>query len=61
MKELWNGPTIGYEPRYDDVFSRGSLMMKDCTWSGDGWEAIGKSYFETSYIHAGLSGPQTTY
>jgi glycine cleavage system aminomethyltransferase T len=61
MKELWNGPRMDWEPQYNDVYTHGNIMGKNITWSGDGWEAIGKSYFESSYIHAGISGPQTTY
>ena len=61
MKELWNGPRMDFEPQYPDVYTHGNIMGKHITWSGDGWEAIGKSYFEASYIHAGISGIQTTY
>ena len=57
MKELWNGPRMDWEPQYNDVYTHGNIMGKNITWSGDGWEAIGKSYFESSYIHAGISGP----
>lgn len=61
MKELWNGPHMDFEPQYSDVYTHGNIMGKHITWSGDGWEKIGKSYFEACYIHAGISGPQTTY
>lgn len=61
MSKLWNKERMDFEPQYADVFTHGNIMGKNITWSGDGWEAIGKSYFESSYIHAGISGPQTTY
>lgn len=61
MSELWNGPRMDFEPQYNDVYTHGNIMGKHITWSGDGWEEVGRSYFEASYIHAGISGPQTTY
>lgn len=61
MKELYNGPRIDYEPLYTDVHRIGEIAGKKVTWEGDPWYEVGKSWFETCYINAGISGPEMTY
>ena len=61
MGKKWEGQCVDYEPRYADVYRYGNIMTKLITWEGDPWYEVGQSYFESSYIHAGISGMEETY
>lgn len=52
---------LDVEPYYDDVYKYGNIMTKSITWEGDPWYEVGESYFNSSYIHAGLSGAEETF
>ncbi|QOV19369.1 aminomethyl transferase family protein [Blautia liquoris] len=52
---------LDVEPYYPDVYKYGNIMTKHITWEGDPWYEVGQSYFENSYIHAGLSGLEETF
>lgn len=56
MSEVKRNPMASVEPLYTDVYKYTNLMGKQITWEGDPWYEVGQSYFESSYIHAGLSG-----
>lgn len=55
------GRRVDFEPVYPDVYRYGNIMTKNITWEGDPWYEVGRSYFESSYIHAGISGPEECY
>ncbi len=57
----WEGPRSEYEPLYADSLWRFYCCGREVTWEGDPWYETDKSWFEGSYIHAGISGPETTY
>ncbi len=57
----WEGPRCDYEPLYSDSLWRFYCAGRNVTWEGDPWYETDKSWFESSYIHAGISGPETTY
>ena len=61
MSEVKRNPMLAVEPLYDDVYKFTNLMCKQITWEGDPWYEVGQSYFESCYIHAGLSGPEETF
>lgn len=61
MGKKYEGQRVDYEPRYADVYRYGNIMTKMITWEGDPWYEVGQSYFESSYIHAGISGMEETY
>lgn len=61
MSEAKRNPMLAVEPLYDDVYKFTNLMCKQITWEGDPWYEVGQSYFESCYIHAGLSGPEETF
>lgn len=61
MAEVKKNPMASVEPLYTDVYKYTNLMCKQVTWEGDPWYEVGQSYFESSYIHAGLSGPEETF
>lgn len=61
MKEVQKNPMASVEPYYTDVYKYTNLMCKQVTWEGDPWYEVGQSYFESSYIHAGLSGLEETF
>lgn len=52
---------LDVEPSYPDVYKYGNIMTKHITWEGDPWYEVGQSYFESCYIHAGLSGLEETF
>lgn len=56
-----NPPVIGPTPDYPDVYLYGSMMGDIQIWEGDPWIETDKSWFESCYIHAGISGIETTY
>lgn len=39
----------------------GNLFTKHIIWEADPWTEVGQSYFESSYIHSGLSGAEETF
>lgn len=39
----------------------GNLFTKHIIWEADPWMEVGQSYFESSYIHSGLSGPEEIF
>jgi len=57
----WEGPRGEYEPLYPDSLRHYVSAGKLLAWEGDPWYETDKSWFESSYIHAGISGPETTY
>lgn len=61
MSEVKQNPMLAVEPLYDDVYKFTNLMCKQITWEGDPWYEVGQSYFESCYIHAGLSGPEEIF
>lgn len=61
MADVKKNPMASVEPLYTDVYKYTNLMCKQVTWEGDPWYEVGQSYFESSYIHAGLSGPEETF
>ncbi len=52
---------LDVEPIYGDTHRIANMMGKHITWEGDPWYEVGESYFNSSYIHAGLSGLQETF
>ena len=56
MSKVIKSNFLDAEPYYPDVYKYGNIMMKHITWEGDPWYEVGESYFESAYIHAGLSG-----
>lgn len=61
MADVKKNPMASVEPLYTDVYKYTNLMCKQVTWEGDPWYEVGQSYFESSYIHAGLSGAEETF
>lgn len=61
MSKVVKSNFLDAEPVYSDVYKYGNFMMKHVTWEGDPWNEVGKSYFESAYIHAGLSGVEATF
>lgn len=61
MSEVKKNPVLDVEPLYADAYKYGFIMGKHITWEGDPWYEVGRSYFESSYIHAGLSGLEETF
>lgn len=51
---------LNFEPKQDDVLRYTHKTGIVATWEGDGWWDECRSWFETSYIHAGISGFQLT-
>ena len=61
MSEKVLRDVLDVEPCYPDVYKYGHIMTKHITWEGDPWYEVGESYFQSSYIHAGLSGAEETF
>lgn len=61
MSEVIRKGLLDVEPYYPEVYKYGNIMNKHITWEGDPWYEVGESYFNSSYIHAGLSGIQETF
>ncbi len=61
MEKLYEGPQTKCEALYMDnprlYFSTGKMNI----WEADPWYETDRSWFESSYIHAGISGPETTF
>lgn len=60
MAEVVNTNVLDVEPWYSDA-KYAHIMMKKIAWESDPWYEVGQSYFESSYIHAGLSGLEETF
>lgn len=60
MAEVVNTNVLDVEPWYSDA-KYTHIMMKKIAWESDPWYEVGQSYFESSYIHAGLSGLEETF
>ncbi len=52
---------LDFEPAYGDGQKIAHIFTKSITWEGDPWYEVGESYFNSSYIHAGLSGAEETF
>lgn len=48
-------------PDYPEVARALFKGGKPVVWEGDPWYEVGESYFESAYIHAGLSGKEETF
>ena len=56
-----NYPAIDYVPAYPDVHTYANLFGRMLTWEGDPWIEADLARFESSYIHAGISGFEHTF
>lgn len=61
MKGFTNDANLEFEPIYPGESKIASIMAKRITWETDPWYEVGESYFNSSYIHAGLSGIEETF
>ena len=69
MNEAVKNPLTGFlttgnlefEPYYPNETRAGSIMTKNITWECDPSDEVAESYFNSSYIHAGLSGLEETF
>lgn len=50
-----------FEPVYTGDTRITTIFGKRITWECDPWYEVGESYFNSSYIHAGLSGIEETF
>ncbi len=61
MMEKYTGSAIDYEPKHKDVLTYFHNIGSLYTWEGDPWYVTCKSWAETCYIHAGISGPEIMF
>lgn len=55
-----NYPVVDFVPAYPDVRTYARIFGKELTWEADNWIDVCKSWFDSSYIHAGISGAEDT-
>ena len=55
------GARVDYEPKYKDVLTYFQNIGNLYTWEADPWYETCKSWAETCYIHAGISGDEITF
>lgn len=56
--EDYIGARVDYEPKYKDVLTYFQNIGNLYTWEADPWYETCKSWAETCYIHAGISGDE---
>ena len=59
--ERYQGPAIDFEPSYKEVITFFKNVGSYFTWEADPWYETCKSWAETCYIHAGISGAEMTF
>lgn len=59
--EDYIGARVDYEPKYKDVLTYFQNIGNLYTWEADPWYETCKSWAETCYIHAGISGAEITF
>lgn len=59
--ERYQGPSIDFEPSYKDVLTFFKNIGSYFTWEADPWYETCKSWAESCYIHAGISGAEITF
>ena len=59
--ENYIGARVDYEPKYKDVLTYFQNIGNLYTWEADPWYETCKSWAETCYIHAGISGAEITF
>lgn len=59
--EDYIGARADYEPKYKDVLTYFQNIGNLYTWEADPWYETCKSWAETCYIHAGISGAEITF
>lgn len=59
--EDYIGARVDYEPKYKDVLTYFQNIGNLYTWEADPWYETCKSWAETCYIHAGISGDEITF
>lgn len=57
----YEGPSIDFEPSYNDVTFFFKNIGSYFTWEADPWYETCKSWEESCYIHAGISGAEITF
>ena len=61
MTKRYTGPTVDFEPEYKDVQTYFQNIGNLYTWEVDPWYETCRSWAETCYIHAGISGTEITF
>lgn len=59
--ERYQGPSIDFEPSYKDVLTFFKNIGSYYTWEADPWYETCKSWAESCYIHAGISGAEIKF
>ena len=59
--EDYIGARVDYEPKYKDVLTYFQNIGNLYTWEADPWYETCKSWAESCYIHAGISGAEITF
>ena len=59
--EEYIGARVDYEPKYKDVLTYFQNIGNLYTWEADPWYETCKSWAESCYIHAGISGAEITF
>ena len=57
----YEGPTVDFEPMFGDVKTYFQNINSLYTWEADPWFETCKSWEESCYIHAGISGAEITF